>query len=716
MGSQARRSSHVPEPKKQPTPKSTSTRSMGTTTSTINTMTVGVGPSQALMIPAAVGPSRPASQRNTPGASQTKSVQQFIPLKAPASEYAPVKSQSSKKSSSFVQTVGAMPTKVEYSEIQRKAVSVQSQERTPVPSKLHQSLSQGRKRSPSLSPLAKQSRPKSSPASIRASSTSPAPRGHISVAAGPSDLHSMPVAVGPSEAGVASTAAGPSRPASRVSPLSSDRHRSLAAPPEQERHGRSSAPHSKMTDLKPQEIIKSQSSRRKSLSPSPKRGGSISPNRSRKEQPKLVPVRRTEESVAVGPSQAGWKSIATGPSLPRDFFASKPQSQAPGISKQSDTKSKSQKAKTRNKSSVTFITIYSVLSSSLDKMKRPRSKEEDVKEEDVKNVARKPSKRVTISGVIGPSRKSVLQQEGEVINPPGSKAGVPGTDVGSNIAALKGMETEEPRPPESHLSKNDATSAGKIPAVGGNISEVAKPQKPESQIMAGEPLVTNPEEASILRLGNQGASQVTSRTPEKLRSPVSPSKPGSKASQLKTSQKSLSNREAPRKAEGDSLPPRSKISVAIGYSAVETVSVAVGPSTQESRINAKQPSIPSQQQSRRGDSQKSSSLPPAMLGSPLKSRVSVGVGRSAVETKSMGVGRSLVDRVSQGAGSSRPTSKMEQRSQAKGGSKSQQFGFGELGAKPITKKTSSQKSRTPAASRPASSSREPRDPSDRSGL
>ncbi|XP_042333007.1 protein FAM71E2 isoform X2 [Sceloporus undulatus] len=747
----AKPSSRVPQSKKQPKPKPTSPQSKGRTISPITTKTLGAGPSHAVMSPVAAGPSRPANRISSPGASQAKSAQQFIPLISPGSEYASVKWQSSQKSRSFTQTVSAASTKEEYSEVQRKAASVKSQERTPVPSKLHWSSSQGRKQSPSLSPSTKQSRPMSSPASFRTSSTSPAPRTHISVAVGPSDLHSVPVAAGPSEAGGASIVAGPSKPASWVSHLTSDRRRSSVAPTEQERQGRSSPPHSQMTDLKPQEI-KSHSSRQKSWSPSPKRGGSISPSRSRKEQPKPVPVRRTAESVAVGPSQAGWKTVAAGPSLPGYSSASNPQSQPSRVGKQSDTKSKSQKAKSkersqsssatekqqkigaqesdetksklksalsaaRNKSSLTFITIYSVLSSSFDKIKRSRSKDDNVKADD-KNVARKPSKRVTISGVIGPSGKSVLQQEEEATNPHVSTW----TDVDSNTAALKGMETEELRPPESHLSKNDTTSAGKIPAVEGNISEVAEPKKPESQIMARDPLVTNPEEArktaersSILRLGNQGASQVTSRTPEKLGSHVSPSKSSSKASQLKTSQKSLPNREVPRNAEGDSLPPRSKISVATGQSAVQLVSVAVGLSIQET-INKKQTSKPSQQQSRKGDSQKSGSKLSTVLGSPFKSRASVGVGRSAVETRSMGVGRSLVDRVSQGAGPSKPTSKMGQRSQGKNLSKSQQLGFGDLEAKPIAKTMSSQKSKTATTSRPASSSHEPRDPSDMSRL
>ncbi|XP_061467659.1 uncharacterized protein LOC133377490 [Rhineura floridana] len=110
-----------------------------------------------------------------------------------------------------------------------------------------------------------------------------------------------------------------------------------------------------------------------------------------------------------------------------------------------------------------------------------------------KQVAVKPSKRVTISGVIGPSGKSVPEEkkeEEEAGNPELHTVDNLRMDAGSSAAAMMGTDKDRP-PPQSHASMGEGAPEAKSPAVGGGNSEAAEFSRPGSQIIAREPGVAN---------------------------------------------------------------------------------------------------------------------------------------------------------------------------------------------------------------------------------
>ncbi|XP_061440244.1 Golgi-associated RAB2 interactor protein 3-like isoform X2 [Rhineura floridana] len=319
------------------------------------------------------------------------------------------------------------------------------------------------------------------------------------------------VAAGPSEVGAKSMAAGPSRPTSQPAQMTSEKPAAAVAPSEPGSRGQESAAHSQTANVKSQEPSKAQSTRPQTPSSrSPKKGRSTSWSPSRKEKKSGLQVHRTTASVAVGPSQQGWKTVGVGPSMVVGLITSRPQSGALGTDKESKelakqiqpssaagkqepprsqmSKNKLKKAlsSARQTSSLTFGTIYSVLSSSMEKLKLSKSREDS-------KVAVKPSKRVTISGVIGPSGKSVPEEkkeEEEAGNPELHTVDNLRMDAGSSAAAMMGTDTDRP-PPQSHASMGEGAPEAKSPAVGGGNSEAAEFSRPGSQIIAREPGVAN---------------------------------------------------------------------------------------------------------------------------------------------------------------------------------------------------------------------------------
>ncbi|XP_061463002.1 Golgi-associated RAB2 interactor protein 3-like isoform X2 [Rhineura floridana] len=454
----------------------------------------GAGPSQPFAVSEAARPS--------------------IPRTSLECEPEPVKLQKSKKSRSLVQTLATTLSQEDSSETHKeKESAAKSLDRSPGPSKpVTPSSRQGRKGPASQSPSTKQSRPASGGVSTKAPAASPAPKSRALEAAGPSDAYDVSVAAGPSEVGAKSMAAGPSRPTSQPAQMTSEKPAAAVAPSEPGSRGQESAAHSQTTNVKSKEPSKAQSSRpQTSLSRSPKKGRSTSWSPSRKEKKSGLQVHRTTASVAVGPFQQGWKTVGVGPSMVVGLITSRPQSGALGTDKESKdlakqiqpssaagkqepprsqmSKNKLKKAlsSARQRSSLTFVTIYSVLSSSMQKLKLSKSRE------DSKQVAVKPSKRVTISGVIGPSGKSVPEEkkeEEEAGNPELHTVDNLRMDAGSSAAAMMGTDTDRP-PPQSHASMGEGAAEAKSPAVGGGNSEAAEFSRPGSQIIAREPGVAN---------------------------------------------------------------------------------------------------------------------------------------------------------------------------------------------------------------------------------
>lgn len=105
-------------------------------------------------------------------------------------------------------------------------------------------------------------------------------------------------------------------------------------------------------------------------------------------------------------------------------------------------------------------------------------------------------------------------------------------------------------------------------------------------------------------------------------------------------------------------PDRSRVSVEVGRSVVETKSARVNPSVVGSWKEQRGCKTHSQQPSQMDDRWRTSCHTSLLHGPPDRSRVSVGVGCS---TKSVGVGRSLKETVSERVGPSKPCSKITAR-------------------------------------------------------
>ncbi|XP_044303636.1 protein FAM71E2 [Varanus komodoensis] len=629
-------------------------------------VSMDIEPSQA------AGCSTPVSQINTRGPDQARNVgHPYATRETPTlvtsseSEPAAIKLQKSKKSSALVQS-----TSKRSSELHReKDAATKQPSKSPSSSEPISPLSQGREGKASRSLAAKQSQPTSRPASIGVPSASPPPRSRISVAAGPS------------EAGAVSPAAGRSRPASREAHVVSEKYGTSVSPSKIENQGQNSDPYSKTSRIpriRP----------RSSSSPSP---DSTSRNLSQKGKEPVMQVRRTTASVGVGPSQSGWKNVAVGPSKLASLVSKRSKKQTSGTDKQSEAKTKShggtskepsssQMSESRSKlkkalstakqkSSITFVTIFSILSSSVEAMKHSKSRD------DAKHVAAKPSKRVTISGVIGPSGKNVLQDDEEEGNPEGSTLNM---DVGTSTSAMRGLETEEHSSSKVYSSMAKGVPGGRTPGALGGISETAEHLRSGSRTTAKEPSVASttfrePRETrptghpSISPLGNQDVAKrslVVSKSSEKSRLSPVPSKPGSKVPQMKPTSPGPSknlptSRGALRKTDVATSPPRSKISVGVGRSAVDMVSVAVGPSVPDNRsrvLKQGESSALPPQRSRTAEAQRSGSQSVAVSSLLPKSPISMGVGCSTAETKSVGVGHSAMDTFSKAAGPPMPAS------------------------------------------------------------
>ncbi|CAM4672291.1 unnamed protein product [Lepidochelys olivacea] len=270
---------------------------------------------------------------------------------------------------------------------------------------------------------------------------------------------------------------------------------------------------------------------------------------------------------------------------------------------ESKGKLKSALGSARHRSSLTFVTIYSVLSNSLDKLTgrklRQRRSQEDAKTQ----LSSKPSKRVTISGVVelsvpGSQETSSVAPsaiESTRVQGPAGSGAAPQRETGPlpKVQSGRSRAATVPSPPEqSRASVGVGHSAVATASVGVGRSAVATasaavgPSRLGSARTSGMGGEKDPgrrsRELSVERSrAQQGhASPSTEQGRSRSRSPMGrPSQPGSSAVSGDSGAARLSERSRVSVAAGPS--ERSRVSVAAGPSEMATVSVAVGPSELE---------------------------------------------------------------------------------------------------------------------------------------
>ncbi|XP_029768827.1 MEF2-activating motif and SAP domain-containing transcriptional regulator [Terrapene carolina triunguis] len=276
---------------------------------------------------------------------------------------------------------------------------------------------------------------------------------------------------------------------------------------------------------------------------------------------------------------------------------------------ESKGKLKSALSSARHRSSLTFVTIYSALSNSLDKLTggklRQRRSQEDAKTQ----LSSKPSKRVTISGVVELSGQgsqetssvapSAMESSGEQ-GPAGSgtapqreSSPLPKAQSGGSRAV-----TAPSSPERSRASVGVGRSAVATASVGVGRSAVAtasvaagpsrlgsaQPSGMGGEMEPGRRSREPSVERSRAQLGP--ASPSTEQGRSRFRSPTgTPSQPGSSAVSRDSGAAGPSERSRVSVAAGPS--ERSRASVAAGPSEMATVSVAVGPSELGPRSSAR---------------------------------------------------------------------------------------------------------------------------------
>ncbi|XP_044844257.1 mucin-19-like, partial [Mauremys mutica] len=580
------------------------TASMGVGRSAVGTASVGVGRSALATVSAAAGPSRPPSARPS-----------------------------------------GMGREMEPGERSREPSTERS--RAPL-GHASPSTGQGRSRSRSQRESSAASRATTahgSPERSRASvGVGRSAVGTASLGVGRSAVGTASVGVGRSAVTTASAAAGPSRPAStqpsgmgremepgeRSREPSTERSRAPlghASPSAEQGRSRSQSQHESSAALGPTGATVTPSSHER---PSGSRALS-SPQPASSPIAAAAPPERSQLSAGVGPSEVTTPALAVGPSGQRSRSSSRldrakrqgtrsrvtvgesskgkarSSSRSAGQKKPSKEKRLESKGKlksalssARHRSSLTFVTIYSALSNSLDKLTggklRQRRSQEDAKTQ----LSSKPSKRVTISGVVQLSGQgsqetssvppSAMESSGEQ-GPAGSGA-APQRESGPLPKAQSGgsrAATVPSSPEGSRASVGVGRSAVGTASVGvgrsavGTASAAAGPSKPASTQPSGigremEPGERSREpstERSRAPLGH--ASPFTEQGRSRSQSPRGrPSQLGSSAVSRDSRAAGPSERSRASVAAGPS--ERSRASVAAGPSEMATVSVAVGPS------------------------------------------------------------------------------------------------------------------------------------------
>ncbi|XP_053119077.1 Golgi-associated RAB2 interactor protein 5B isoform X2 [Hemicordylus capensis] len=648
-------------PKKQSKSKRASARSptrscvsTGVGTSEHSTLSVGVGPSLPSTVSRAAGPSKPGSQLSAGGSSQRRDVghasvskvKKDPSVKTPEeSEPTAVKLERSQKFLSLVQAQSLLPKD---SQDLREKRTTESQNRTAGRSNPRRPPS--REGSASHSMSREQSHRVAKADSPRAPLATSAQR---SVAVGPSDVYDSSVASEPSAAGPMLVAAGPSGATSVGTKGSDVKTKPSEAVKEVEKGAAETGDRLLSRELS----VKSKASEKYGTSAAPPkpetRPTSLSPTpegqRSRSWSPKRKSSRgskfhKTTVSAAMGPSQPGLRTVAVGPSKMVSPAQTRSQSRTseadkrskpkarPGREKRGEpssaldkkestgdqattsrSKLKSAMSSAKKRSSLTFVTIYSALSSSMERLKDSKNKDEAkfVLQDEITDVSSKSSKHVTISGVIGPSGRNFLPHElrdsSEL-----SGAGMSGMDAGSKTGAMLGTEAEN-QPIQTLTaargSEANATAVNARPSNRGDTS------------------------------GAAGQSQKHSRPPDRSRISVRAG-PSQKLSTQDPKDPSVKS----RISEGAGGPSAIETkSVAMGRSGRITVSEAPGPSMQRLKTaEFEELTTRAQQQSREAHTESGAvshkSKFSKISGLLAKSRISVGVGRSLINTVSKAVG------------------------------------------------------------------------------
>ncbi|XP_048688500.2 uncharacterized protein LOC125627927 [Caretta caretta] len=386
-----------------------------------------------------------------------------------------------------------------------------------------------------------------------------------------------------------------------------------------------------------------------------------------------APPERSQLSGGVGPSEVATAALAMDPSGQKSRNSSglhraerqgrrsretvgesskgkarsssgSPSHKRPSKEKRVESKGKLKSAlgSARHRSSLTFVTIYSVLSNSLDKLTgrklRQRRSQEDAKTQ----LSSKPSKRVTISGVVelsvpGSQETSSVAPsaiESTRVQGPAGSGAAPQRESGPlpKVQSGRSRAATVPSPPErSRASVGVGHSAVATASVGVGHSAVATasaavgPSRLGSARTSGMGGEKDPgrrsRELSVERSrAQQGhASPSTEQGRSRSRSPMGrPSQPGSSAVSGDSGAARLSERSRVSVAAGPS--ERSRVSVAAGPSEMATVSVAVGPSELEPWSSARlsgrdQLSLPgrgSRECSKAGSSTRKSGTPSAV--------------------------------------------------------------------------------------------------------
>ncbi|XP_065427954.1 collagen alpha-1(I) chain [Chrysemys picta bellii] len=532
------------------------TASVGVGRSAVGTASVGVGRSAVATASAAAGPSRPASTRPS-----------------------------------------GMGGEMEPGGRSREPSTERSRAQLGLASP---STEQGRSRS--------QSQRGSSAASRATTAPSSPERSRASVGVGRSAVGTTSVGVGRSLPFTASVAAGPSRLASaQPSGRSGERSRAQvghASPSTEQTGSRSQSQRGSSTVPGPTGATMTPSSHER---PSGSRAPSF-PEPASSPMTAAAPPERSQLSGGVGPSEGATVALAVGPSGQRSRSSSRlgqakrqgtrsratvgesdkgkarSSASSTGHKKpsreqrlESKGKLKSALSSARHRSSLTFVTIYSALSNSLDKLTggklRQRRSQEDAKTQ----LSSKPSKRVTISGVVELSAQgsqetssvapSAMESSGEQ-GPAGSGA-APQRESGPLPKAQSGGSravTAPSSPERSRASVGVGRSAVTTASVAAGPSRLGREMEPGGR--SREPSM----ERSQAQLGLASPSMEQGRS--RSRSPTgTPSQPGSSAVSRDSG------------AAGPS--ERSRVSVAAGPSEMATVSVAVGPSELGPRSSAR---------------------------------------------------------------------------------------------------------------------------------
>ncbi|KAJ6651567.1 hypothetical protein lerEdw1_020834 [Lerista edwardsae] len=236
-------------------------------------------------------------------------------------------------------------------------------------------------------------------------------------------------------------------------------------------------------------------------------------------------------------------------------------------------------------------------------------------QEETLQVTSTPSKRVTISGVTGPSGNDFLQEETGNLSP----TGTPGKTEGSGAAAPLGAEASEaPSAKAAGASEANTAAVDAEASTGGHISRPAERTRPGSRGSPRKSSVARTLQKPSRRRAGQSSTRDRERQTKAKKDLVAPREtlPSSKPSE-----KIPSTRDASKKGTVSSNPARSQKFISAGPS-VDIISVLVdSPSIGDgSRAWEQEESrVKSQKRSRRDENRRPNSQPSAEPSKPASS-------------------------------------------------------------------------------------------------